>query len=62
LAKQQVIFVEQYETGHVVVMNNLIDFLKKLGVINHRQWYNTHELKWGLLGKPDFIDRTKLIL
>lgn len=43
--------------SRVIIVCNLVDFLKRIGVINELQWYRAHAIKWGLLGRPDWIKR-----
>jgi len=37
---------------------NLIDILKRLRVIDNAQWLKAHDLKWTILGKPEWVKRS----
>jgi hypothetical protein len=53
LAEQQV----KTKVSGVTSLNKLIDMLFRLKVINEAKWLQAHELKWSLLGKPEWIKR-----
>jgi hypothetical protein len=40
--------------------NYLLDMLHSLKIISYKTWWNANELKWAIMGRPEWIDRNRL--